>query len=545
MKAISIRAALLAGALVVSGGGATPLAAQAVVQPLPPREAGQLNTAMRRLAQRPTDLDALLAAGNASLALHDGGAAAGFFARAATVAPTDPRVLLGQARVALEQRRPVEALTGFAQAEKAGVRYADMAPDRALAYDLVGDNAAAQAIYRTILATGDSAEVRRRFALSLAISGNRPEFERTLYPLLRDEDRSAFRTRAFGLAILGLTDDAVEIADSMLPTDLALRMAPYLRYMPRLTKAQQAAAGNLGAFPAAAEIGRDSADIAGYAAAGARIAARGDNSLTPSGEALGPRTSAPASSSSVRRRDYGQRTGRSTPSAPAPAPAPTPTRQVAQGELPPKAVAPAPTPTPAPQPSRSAVVAVNSPAPTPAPAPNDDRPSIAEAFADLGKPTATTVAPAAGAVDVAKLEAARKAAEAKAAKAEAAKAAKAKKEADAKAAKAKKEADAKAAREKAEKAAKAAEPARHWIQVGVGRNVSAFSFDWNKLAKQADGALDGKGPWAVKYGATNRMLAGPYPTEAAARAALKSLKAKDIDALPYKSAEGEKVAKAN
>lgn len=558
MRAISIRAGLLAGALAASGGWAMPLAAQAVVQPLPPREAGQLNTAMRRLAQRPTDLDALLAAGNASLALHDGNAAAGFFARAATVAPTDPRVLLGQARVALEQRRPVEALTGFAQAEKAGVRYADMAPDRALAYDLVGDNAAAQAIYRTILASGDSAEVRRRFALSLAISGNRPEFERTLYPLLRDEDRSAFRTRAFGLAILGLTDDAVEIADAMLPTDLALRMAPYLRYMPRLTKAQQAAAGNLAAFPAAAEIGRDSADIAGYAAAGARIAARADNSLTPSGEALGPRTQptpAPEPTSSVRRRDYGQRTGRATP----PAPEPAPVRRVAQAELPPRTIpapmpAPTPTPTPTPAPAPAPVPApAPAPAPTPTPAPanpiviaagpsaalpsappGDDRLSIAEAFADLATPAATPSAPAAGAVDVAKLAAARKAVEAKVAKEEAARAAKAKKDADAKAAK-----------EKAEKAARDAEPARHWVQVGVGRNVSAFSFDWKKLAKQAGGALDGKGPWAVKYGATNRMLAGPYPTEAAARAAVKALKDKGLDALPFKSAQGEKVAKAN
>lgn len=582
MKALSIRAGLLAGALAASGawtaGGAGPLSAQEVVQPLPPAEARHLNTALRRLAQRPTDLDALLTAGNASLALHDGNAAAGFFARAATVAPSDPRVLLGQARVALEQRRPVEALTGFAQAERAGVRPADMAADRALAYDLVGDNAAAQEIYRSILANGDSAEVRRRFALSLAIAGNRPEFERTLYPLLRGEDRSAFRTRAFGLAILGMTDDAVEIADSMLSTDLALRMAPYLRYMPRLTKAQQAAAGNLGAFPAAAEIGRDSADIAGYAAAGARIAARADTSLTPSGAAFGPRVAAapaPApttAASAVRRRSYDQAAARTTalPSGSATASAqpsvrPTvqaPVRRVAQAELPPVSSAPAPapaptptrapapalasatipsqTPAPAPSPIRPVVVAVSQPAPAPGPAPlrlpepAEDRLSLAEAFADLGTPASAPAVAAAGAVDVARLAEARRAADAKAAKEEAARAAKAKREADAKAAK-----------EKAEQRARAAEPARHWIQVGVGRNVSAFGFDWKKLAKQAGGTLDGKGPWAVKYGATNRMLAGPYATEAAARAALKTLKEKDIDALPFESAEGEKVAKAS
>ena len=179
------RAILLAGALTAGVGGwagSPPLRAQEVVQALPARETAQLNAALRRLASRPGDLDALLSAGNASLALNDVGAAAGFFGRAAKAAPGDARVLLGTARVALAQRQPVEALQTFAQAESAGVRALDMAADRALAYDLVGDNASAQALYRSVLAVGDSAEVRRRLALSYAIAGNRSEFERILYP---------------------------------------------------------------------------------------------------------------------------------------------------------------------------------------------------------------------------------------------------------------------------------------------------------------------------------------------------------------------------
>lgn len=514
--AISRRARLLAGALAVAAcgwAGLAQLAAQEVVQSLPPRETAQLNAALRKLAARPTDLDALLSAGNASLVLRDGGAAAGFFARAAKVAPGDARVLLGLARVALEQRRPVEALQAFAQAESAGVRALDMAADRALAFDLVGDNTSAQTLYRSVLAVGDSAEVRRRLALSYAIAGNRSEFERTLFPLLRDEDRAAFRTRAFGLAILGLPDDAVEIADAMMPTDLALRMAPYLRYMPRLTKSQQAAAGNLGAFPAATEIGRDPPDIAGYAGAGARIAANANTSLTPAGAPLGRRTqtASDSSGSAVRRRPV--------PGPASPTPAPSPVRIAAADTVTirPVAVA-APNPTPA-------------PAPTPAPTPAPERPSLSDAFADLGPAPTASTGPAAGAVDVAKLAAARKVEEARA-----------RKVADAKA-KAKKEADDKAAKAKADQAAKDAEPARVWVQVGVGRNTGAFAFDWKKLAKQASGTLDGKGPWAVKYGATNRMLAGPFPTEAAAKAAIKRLKDKEIDALPYESAQGEKVTK--
>lgn len=534
------RARLLAGvllALTAGWAGSVPLRAQEVVQALPPREAAQLNAALRRLASRPADLAALVDAGTASLLLRDTGAAAGFFARAAAVAPTDRRVLLGMARVALEQRRPIAALQGFAQAESAGVRPLDMAADRALAYDLVGDNAAAQALYRSVLAAGeDNSEVRRRLALSLAISGNRSEFERVLYPMLRDADGAAYRTRAFGLAILGRPDDAVAIADAMMPTDLALRMAPYLRYMPRLTKAQQAAAANLGAFPAAAEIGRDSAEIAGYAAAGARIAANANASLTPAGAPLGPRTQAPTGSAPVRaatsataaRAAPAARAPTPTPApAPAPAPAPTPT------------FVPAPRPTPAIQKPSPVIVADVRPEPPPvpesAPAAAPGKPlSLAEAFADLAPPPPTAGEPPAGAVDIAALAPVRSAAAETSAKSAPAASVK-----DAAARPAAKPAAAKPQ----PKAEKPAEPARIWAQVGVGRNTAAFAFDWRKLAKQAGGALDGKGPWAVRYGATNRMLAGPYPTEAAAKAAIKRLKDKGIEALPFSSDAGEKVTR--
>lgn len=508
--------ALVAGvfaALAVAGTGErSSLAAQEVVQSLPRRETAELNTALRRLAARPSDLDALVSAGNASLALNDADAAGGFFGRAARVASGDARVLLGLARVALAQRRPVDALQLFTQAESAGVRPLDMAADRALAFDLVGDNAAAQRLYLSVLAANDSAEVRRRLALSYAIAGNRNEFERTLYPLLRDEDRAAYRTRAFGLAILGQPDDAVEIADAMMPTDLALRMAPYLRYMPRLTRSQQAAAGNLGAFPAATEIGRDSADIAGYAGVGARIAANANAALTPAGTPLGQRQDASASNAATRRRPDRE-------DQPAKAPA-----VIAAAE--PARVARVEQSTAAP-PVAGVARAVAPPAPASPPA----RESLSEAFADLGVQPVVSTSAAAGAVDVVKLAAARKAEEAAAAR-----------EAEAKA-KAKREADAKAAKAKAEKAARDAEPARVWVQVGVGRNTAAFAFDWKKLAKQAGGALDGKGPWAAKYGATNRMLAGPFPSETAMRSAIKRLKEKDIEALPFTSDEGEKVTK--
>lgn len=503
-------------ALASSWAAATPLRAQEVVQALPQREAVQLNAALRRLASRPADLDALVNAGNASLALRDAGAASGFFSRAAKVAPGDRQVLLGLARVALEQRRPVAALQGFAQAETAGVRPMEMAADRALAYDLVGDNAAAQVLYRWLLEVNEAnGEARRRLALSLAISGNRSEFERVLYPLLRDKDRAAYRTRAFGLAVLGRPDDAVAIADAMMTTDLALRMAPYLRYMPRLTRAQQAAAGNLGAFPAAAEIGRDSAEIASYATAGARIAANASTSLTPSGAPLGPRTQGVAIPTPVSKRT----------SAPPAVPV-----KLAQAPTPARAPTPGP---PKPMPPPPVVVADLRVKAAPADQRPSERPSLAEAFADLGEAASPAIA-AAGAVDIAALDRTRQTAKELPAKRPAV------------AVVAEPAAKSVAAKPKPKpklKVEEPAEPARRWAQVGVGRNTGAFAFDWRKLAKQAGGALDGKGPWVVKYGASNRMLAGPYATDAAAKAAIKRLKDKGIEALPFTSGDGEKITK--
>ena len=78
-----------------------------------------------------------------------------------------------------------------------------VAGDRGLAYDLVGDNSAAQEQYSRALNGADGDEVRRRLALSHAIQGNREAFEKALYPLLERRDLAAYRVRAFGLAVDG------------------------------------------------------------------------------------------------------------------------------------------------------------------------------------------------------------------------------------------------------------------------------------------------------------------------------------------------------
>ncbi|MFV0642894.1 MAG: tetratricopeptide repeat protein, partial [Sphingomonadaceae bacterium] len=235
-----------------------------VVQALPAREVDDLNAALGRLARNPRDSSALIDAGNAALDLGDVDGAIGFFGRADEYSPGNSRVKMGLARAYLHSERPIEALRLINEAEAAGASTQSVDAERALAYDLVGDNQSAQIYYQRVLGAREDAETRRRLALSQAISGDRKAMEKTLRPLLDQQDRAAFRTRAMGLAVLGETREAQKIVNVVMPGDMAERISPYLGYMPRLTRAQQAAAGNLGIFPRAAQIGHDDPRIAAY-----------------------------------------------------------------------------------------------------------------------------------------------------------------------------------------------------------------------------------------------------------------------------------------
>ena len=255
-------------AAVLAAAVSVPTAAHAqreIVQPLPPKGSDRLSDALRRLARNAADVSALLDAGEAALDVGDIDAAIGFFGRAKQLSPTNSRISLGLGKAYARSRQPIEALRLFAEAERAGVTNDRMAEDRGMAFMLVGDNRSAQELFRLALAQGAGSEVKRRLALSLAVSGEREAFEQTLLPLLEARDLAAFRTRAFGLAILGDTREAIEISDAMLPAQMAGRVRPYLEFMPRLTPAQQAAAGTLGVFPRAANIGTDDPQIAAYA----------------------------------------------------------------------------------------------------------------------------------------------------------------------------------------------------------------------------------------------------------------------------------------
>ncbi|WP_181815657.1 SPOR domain-containing protein [Alteripontixanthobacter maritimus] len=282
------------------------ISAQEVVQALPPAGVADLNEALRRLSRNELDLGALIAAGNASLDVGDIDAAIGFFGRAKELAPDDSRIKVGLAAAYMRSERPMDALRLFSEAEAAGASTSLMAADRALAYDLVGDNGRAQENYRRALqARPQDKQLLRKLALSQAIAGNRIGFEATLRPLLDQRDFGAYRSRAFGLAILGEVDDAIAIADAVMPRNLAKEIAPYLRTMPRLTPAQQAAAANFGIFPEASEIGRDDPRIAAFAGTKTPLPSQADRRLAPTGPALGtasgPADAAPRTSSSTAR----------------------------------------------------------------------------------------------------------------------------------------------------------------------------------------------------------------------------------------------------
>jgi Flp pilus assembly protein TadD len=548
-----------------------------VVQPLPGGDSRALDAALGRLARDPRDIDALIAAGNAALAMGDLDAATGFYRRADQVAPGSPRVKAGLAGAMVRRGDPFDAIPLFQEAERAGALDTALAADRGLAYDLVGDNVTAQGFYHQALASSPNDEVVRRLALSYAIAGDRHNAELTLSPLLQQRDLAAWRTRVFALAILGQTDEAVSIANTILPASLASSIAPYLRYMPRLTPAQQAAAANFGSFPRASEIGRDDPRVAQYAPARRPGIAAAEATLTPQGEPLGRKRDRNRASrdreaartagatSSLPTTGSSRRGGRVAPPEPlptrnglqaaVPSPVPAPTPQVAMATpaptpaparpqpttgpvqarpvvQPTPAPLPAPAPAPLPTPMAAArpapapapispgfalaprppaapsatppATAPASPAPMPAtspPAPARPAPtttpalprSLAEAFAEFERPS-TDATPASGAVDIRRIA---------------------------------------RAKPKAPEAPKPPPPPSHpsriWVQVATGRDKAALGFDWRRMTREAAEVFRGKQPYVTAWGQTNRLLTGPFQSEAAASSFIAQLRRADVD----------------
>lgn len=504
-----------------------PLAASAqeVVQSAPNPAAQELSEALLRLSRSPESVPALVEAGRASLALDDADAALGFFSRAQAVQPGDGRVLAGLALVALDRGDAVLALEFFTQSSAAGHSLAAYAAERALAFDLVGRNDEAQRLYTEALRRNPSDVVTRRLALSYAISGNAAQSERLLWPLLQRQDAGAFRTRAFALAILGRESEAVTIAETMLPARLSGRLAPYLRYMPRLTGAQQAAAANLGRFPAIADIGRDAPQLAQAATSPPARSTAADTRLIPAGEALG--NAAPQQVSATAQSPeslpeaqmgvlppVGQTVAR-TAAQPVAAAAPVVVARMEERPAP-RVAATVSVPqvqelpaAPVPSVSETVQMAQVQQAP-PEPAAPPPALDLADAFADFSLGNAAAPTRRGDVVDITSFVPAREV----------------------------------AAPEPAPQPAAPpppVHPSRHWVQVATGRDASAFRFDWRRIARNSDGLLADYEPKRASWGQTNRLVTGPFDSASDAQKFVRELAGAGVSAFRWTSDTGEEV----
>lgn len=211
--------------------------------------ADRLSANLKLLSQNPKNVSALTDAGRSAIAVGDYAAALSFLARAEELAPSNGRVkaAIGSALVMVE--RPADALRLFAEAAALGAPESEMVGDRGLAHDLLGDNRRAQRDYQTALRIKADDEVTRRLALSLGISGDRDQALRMLDPLLRQQDPTGWRARAFVLAMNGDVRGAESIASTVMPAGMGDTMRPFLRKLAMLNAADRAYAVNFGTMP--------------------------------------------------------------------------------------------------------------------------------------------------------------------------------------------------------------------------------------------------------------------------------------------------------
>lgn len=546
------------------GLAATDARAQTEVVAPPAPDADALAAAMRTLAVRPDDLDTLLRAGELTLRLGDPTAAAAFFDRAARADPTSGRARAGTASVLVQLERPGEALLRFGEAEALSYEARHFAADRALAYDLVGDQRRAQRDYRLALTTRpEDQETRRRYALSLGISGDRARALEVIDALLRKGDRGAWRVRTFVLALTGDPAGAAAVANQILPPTMAQGLRIFFDRLPGLSPVDQAWAVHFGEL----------------AATEARLAdARLAPSLPPLPPEPRPAVAAVDQPAPAAPDAHDRRKGKSQRAAPVavaraeppPVPQPNPppreatiaapaaSSPAARATEPPKPAVVAPSAPPpasssgespkplaieAPKPAATTAPAVAAPPPVAKPVGREES-ILARIMATVDVPARelqlvpTSEAAAPMPVDSA-AETRKRAADAKKVedrrKAEAKKAAEAKAEAD----KAR-EAEAEAKRQRA---AEKSAPARIWVQVAGGASESDLSKAWAAVRAKAPAAFRGKAGYSTPLRFTNRVLTGPFGSRAEAQAFINDIAKAGISGFVFTSAAGQKIDK--
>ena len=465
---------------------------------------------VRLIARDPRNYTALVAAGRAALGTGDVQAAVGFFGRAEEIGPRSWQPKAGLAAAAAAMGDPQGALRYFALAQQLGATQMQIAVDRGLAFDLLGDQAKAQSDYRVALLGAEPDEARRRLAVSLAISRDTKGAAETIKPLLLRRDQDAVRMNAFILALAGDPEGARRTIDAAMP-GAGARFEPFFRMLPALRPAEKAAAVHLGEFPT------DAAQ---------RIAQ------------AGPAPSSPVTSigNSLRSRQVSTTQNNPRPDAiPPTRVADAPRRPVQEAERPSTSfasVGPSLNPSRYASTRRPTTEVGEIPNAEPADSDPEPRPAgrlddIAQLLSETGRETKrlATAEPVVQLplVSRPKVETAKKPAVSKP-KVETAK----------KAVEDKKKADKLAAEKKAKAAAaKLGVSGTNWVQLAGGANQDRMANEYKKLAAKAGTLLKSRSGYVTEGKDYFRLLVGPFPTRSEAQAFVNKLEKEGVDGFSW------------
>jgi len=549
----------------------------AVVQPLGPDGGADLRRALTQVGTNAESSSALITAGREALAMGDGQAALTFFTRADALSPRDARAKAGIGAALAHIGQPATALSLFQEAVSLGAPEAEIAGDRGLAYDLVGDPARAQQDYALSLRNREDPEIQRRLALSLAVSGQREAALRILHEQLRGNDRAAWRTQAFVLALTGDAAGASRTAQSVMP-GTAQAMSPFFARLSGLSPAQKAMAVHLGHFPSDGRVAMagnvdTSADPGALALAQGGVPAavvqpqsrpadttasrrrpdpissaaradlgrleRGTRTTAPPPRQRSQNNPAPAPQAQretvqLAQRDPVQLAQRDPTPAPlpqrfSPSPAPgtaTPTAAPVQRFQP---ASTAPTSVPRPDPAPGFSIAQAGPSPTPPPPASPTRqpaptPVTPPRFADIAAvvnalPQEEVSRPAAPAPRPAPTPTRQAQAPARTAQTS----------------------PAPQPRQQARRPAPPAHPSRHWVQIAGGANRDTLPREYARLRGEAPALLGNRPAYTTPLNATNRLLIGPFPSAREAQAFVNRLAQEDLSAFAWTSPAGQEI----
>ena len=84
-------------------------------------------------------------------------------------------------------------------------------------------------------------------------------------------------------------------------------------------------------------------------------------------------------------------------------------------------------------------------------------------------------------------------------------------------------------------------PSRIWVQVATGRDRAALAFDWGRIADQAPGLFRSRKGWITPWGEINRLLVGPFESQAAAQVFVNELGSEGVAGFLWTSAAGQPV----